>query len=75
MPAIGIGIAWLGYSVSLWGYCLVKGWNVKFTELINPVKYYTGKWPPPANIPPTSTFPTGTSTATKAGTGPDVSNV
>jgi hypothetical protein len=32
---------------------------VRFTELINPVKPYSGPWPPPKNIPPTSTFPSG----------------
>jgi hypothetical protein len=59
MPAIGIGVAWFGYSLTLWGFCLIKGYNVRFTELINPVKPYSGPWPPPTNIPATSTFPAG----------------
>jgi hypothetical protein len=47
MPAIGIGVVWFGYSMTLWGYCLIRGYNVKLTDLINPLHPYAGKWPPP----------------------------
>ena len=47
MPAIGIGVTWLGWAVSLYGYCLVRGYNVKFTDLINPLHPWPGPWPPP----------------------------
>jgi hypothetical protein len=47
MPAISIGVVWFGYSMTLWGYCLIRGYNVKLTDLINPLHPYAGKWPPP----------------------------
>jgi hypothetical protein len=56
MPAIGIGVVWFGYSLSLWGYCIVRGYNVKFTDLINPVHFYSGSWPPPL-MPPNQILP------------------
>jgi hypothetical protein len=46
MPAIGMILAWFGYSVSSWGYCLIRGYDVKFTDWINPAHPYQG-WPPP----------------------------
>lgn len=57
MGAFGIGITWFGYSVTLWGYCLVRGYPVKFTDLINPVHPYAGAWPPPGTIPKDEVFP------------------
>jgi hypothetical protein len=46
MPAIGMLLAWAGYSVASWGYCLIRGYDVKFTDWINPAHPYQG-WPPP----------------------------
>jgi hypothetical protein len=63
VPAIGIGVTWLGYSLTLWGYCLIKGYNVRFTELANPVRPYSGAWPPPQNIPASVILPAGNATA------------
>jgi hypothetical protein len=57
MPAIGIGITWFGYSVALWGYCLLRGYDVKFTDLVNPLHPWAGKWPPPTNIPADQILP------------------
>lgn len=69
MPAIGMGLAWFGYSLTLWGYCLVRGYNVKFTDLVNPVHPYSGKWPPPANIPIGDILP-GQAASTSASSSP-----
>lgn len=33
MIAIGLGVLWGGYTVGIWGYCLVRGYNVPFTQL------------------------------------------
>jgi hypothetical protein len=33
MTPIGIGITLISYTVGVWGYCLVRGYNVKFTQL------------------------------------------
>jgi hypothetical protein len=46
MPAIGMLLGWFGWSVASWGYCLVRGYDVKFTDWINPIHPYQG-WPPP----------------------------
>ena len=76
MPAIGMLIAWSGYSFSLWGYCLIRGYDVKLSDLVNPVHPYTGPWPPPlitnpatllpgrSSVSTTSTSSAGTSTST-----------
>lgn len=46
MPAIGMGLLWGGYSLLLWGYCQVRGYDISLTDLVVPGRY-TGKWPPP----------------------------
>lgn len=52
----------LGYTLSLWGYCLVKGYDISFGELINPMHVFT--WPAkPPMIPDTQVTPGGTSNA------------
>lgn len=40
MPAIGIGLVWVAYSAGLWGYCLIRGYNVTPKQLLSPT------WPP-----------------------------
>jgi hypothetical protein len=35
MVALGLGTFWLGYTVTMYGYCLVRGYNVKFTDLFH----------------------------------------
>jgi hypothetical protein len=40
MAAIGIGLVWVGYSVSLYGYCLFRGYDVTPKQLLSP------QWPP-----------------------------
>jgi len=39
MTAIGFGVAWAGFTVAIWGYCLVKDYNVPFTSL------FKATWP------------------------------
>lgn len=58
MPALGFVLAWGGYAVMSWGYCLVRGYDVSFTEWVNPVHWYAGGWPPPT-APPTVLVPDG----------------
>lgn len=31
MVAIGMGLLFAGYAVSIWGYCLVRGYDVPFS--------------------------------------------
>jgi hypothetical protein len=37
MPAIGFGLTWAGYTLGMWGYCLVRGFNITLSDLANPV--------------------------------------
>lgn len=39
MMAIALGVAWAGYTVGIWGYCLVRGYDVPFTGL------FKATWP------------------------------
>lgn len=45
MPAIGMGMLWGGYTLILWGYCQIKGYDITLSELVVPGRY-KGKWPP-----------------------------
>lgn len=47
MLAVGMLAIWLGWSTSLWGWCLIRDYNVTMAALVNPVHPYSGKWPPP----------------------------
>lgn len=58
MLAVGMLISWTGYSVSLWGWCLLRGYNVTLGQLMTPLHPYAGKWPP-GLIPDTQIFPGG----------------
>jgi hypothetical protein len=33
VTAIGMGLAFGGYVLGIWGYCLVRGYNVPFTSM------------------------------------------
>jgi hypothetical protein len=32
MVPIGLALAWAGYTVGIWGYCLVRGYDVTFVQ-------------------------------------------
>lgn len=59
MIALAFGFAWLGWSYGLYGYCLLKGYDVRLSDLMNPVHVY--QWPQggPPIMPPNQVFPTG----------------
>lgn len=46
MIAIGVFLAWAAYGLGLWGVSLIRGWNLGFTDLWSPARYYAGSWPP-----------------------------
>lgn len=77
MLAVGFLIMWGGYSVSLWGWCLIRGYNVTLGQLMSPTHPYgSGKgqsWPPPP-IGSDVIFPGGRSSTGLGGT-PDVNQV
>ena len=33
MVAIGMALVWAGYAVGMWGYCLVRGYDVSFMNV------------------------------------------
>jgi hypothetical protein len=39
MVAIGMGFVFFGYAVAMWGYCLVRGYNVTFADV------FKNEWP------------------------------
>ena len=57
MIALSFGLAWVGYSYGLYGYCLIRGYDVRLVDLMNPVHVY--QWPEggPPGIPPSQVFP------------------
>lgn len=72
MLAVGFLIMWGGYSMSLWGWCLLRGYDVTLGQLMSPTHPYgSGKgqsWPPP-KIGSDVIFPGGRSGGGQAGTG------
>lgn len=44
MTAIGMGLAFGAYSLGIWGYCLVRGYNVPFTSMFGQT------WPSTAQV-------------------------
>lgn len=36
MVAIGMGLLFAGYAVALYGYCLIRGYNVTFADVFKP---------------------------------------
>lgn len=79
MLAVGMLLAWSGYSLGLFGWCLLRGYNVTAGQLMSPVHPYgSGKnqpWPPPL-LSPNVIFPganTGASSST-AGAAPGSSS-
>lgn len=67
MVPLAFGFVWLGYSYGLYGWCLIKGYDVKLRQLMNPVHVY--QWPPggPPIMAPSTIFPNGQNAQT---TGP-----
>ena len=58
MIPIGFGLAWFGYALAFWGHALVKGYNLSFAQVVSPVSFYRGAWPPP-DATNTVLFPDG----------------
>jgi len=63
--AVAFLLVWGGYSTGLWGWCLLRDYDVTFGQLVSPGRPYAGPWPP-ARIPSSQTWPSGA--AAKAST-------
>ena len=51
-------LIWGGYSTGLWGWCLIRDYDLTFGQLLSPSHPYAGAWPP-AHISPAQTWPGG----------------
>jgi len=60
MLGISLFIAWAAYASGYYGYSLIKGYNLSFMEIVSPVNYYNGSWPP-GTASNTVIFPAGNS--------------
>jgi hypothetical protein len=63
MPAIGMVLAWLGYGLGSWGYFLVRGYDVKLGDWLNPVHVYTANPLKAGPVPASQVFPGDTAAA------------
>jgi hypothetical protein len=79
MVAVGMLLIWGGYSAGLWGWCLLRDYDVTFGQLTSPLHPYMSNkgdtWPP-AKIPDTQIWPGGAPGGSKGGGGkaPSVSS-
>jgi hypothetical protein len=54
-------VSWLGYTTVLYGYCLVKGYDITFGQLANPAHVFT--WPKTPQLIPANQVSPGGGTA------------
>lgn len=50
MLPIGMGLAFIGYSIGSWGWILTKGWNITLRQWMSPLNPY--QWPAGGAAPP-----------------------
>lgn len=46
MVAVGFLLIWAGYSTGLWGWCLLRDYDLSMGQLMSPFHPYAGPWPP-----------------------------
>lgn len=46
-----MGMLWAGYTLLMWGYTRVKGYDISLPELVIPGRY-KGPWPPKKVVDP-----------------------
>jgi hypothetical protein len=63
MVAIGMGLVFAGYAVGIWGYCLVRGYDVSFANVFAP------QWPG-VQVTPSPGHKLGTITGSTSTTNP-----
>jgi hypothetical protein len=49
MVAAGFAVLWIGYQQLIYGYVLLKGYNIRWRDLANPLDPY--QWPPKGRNP------------------------
>ena len=64
MVWLGFAVIWMGYGTGLYGYSLIRGYNLSAKQVFSPAGWYAGKWPPqPAGN--TQILPSGKEAATQ----------
>lgn len=64
MVAVGMAVVWAGYALGIWGYCLVQGYDVTFTDV------FRTTWPGATALPPSGGHKLGTIIGHAATTNP-----
>jgi len=65
MVAVAFLLLWGGYGTGLFGWCLLRDYDVTLGQLMSPFHPYAGPWPP-ATIPASQIWP-GAAPAAAAG--------
>jgi hypothetical protein len=67
MVTIGFAVLWLGYQQAIYGWVLLKGYDIRWRDLANPLDPY--QWPPVGQdtpkIPPGQILPGAAAKAKK----------
>jgi hypothetical protein len=50
-------VLWAAYAGVYTGYVWLRGYNISFGQIVDPVNYYKGTWPPGQDIPPGNVLP------------------
>ena len=58
MVAVAFLLMWGGYGTGLFGWCLLRDYDVTLGQLMSPFHPYAGPWPP-AQIPASQIWPGG----------------
>lgn len=66
MVAVGMGLLWATYTVMLYGYTLVRGYDITLVQMAKPGTF-SATWPPPI-APNTELIPSGKSSTAAGGT-------
>lgn len=69
MLPLGMIVAWLGYGVGSWGYCLIRGYDIPFIAWMSPLHSYQYPSGGPKLIPKGKLLPGSASAASGWGTG------
>lgn len=69
MPAIGMGLAWAGYTGALWAWCLLRGYNVTLGQLADPRTILDWKTAVAQKIPAGQIMPGASSSSSSSSSG------
>lgn len=48
---IAFAVMWTAYTVIFTGYSWLRGYDISFGEIVSPLHWYSGPWPPPKASP------------------------